>query len=138
MRIVRSYTNVWKVEKMCYGINDWHLPRPVPMATVGWVGAFWVLSLFLKGIPPFIFTENVLMNHIALPVFFAWLASKAKFDGKTPHGFFRSVFRYAKRPHGIVRGKAVRLRDMGYTDRLITVGKRMSGKEGGNNAAISD
>lgn len=123
MRIVRSYTNVWKVEKMFYGVNDWHLPRPVPMMAVAWGGIFFVLSLLLNGIPPFIFRNQILMNHVALPVFFAWLMNKARFDGKTPVGFLRSVCIYFLSPRAVVRGKEAKVQDIRYEGILITVGK---------------
>lgn len=137
MRIVRSYTNIWKVEKIFYGVNDLHLPRPVPMSTAVWFGFFLMASILLKGIPPFVFTDHVLMNHAALPILFTWLMGKMKLDGKTPQGFVKSVIFYMASPRTVVRGKEARVQDIRYTDILITVGKSIE-KEGKRIAAVSD
>lgn len=130
MRVVRSYTNVWKIEKVLYGINDFHLPRPVLMSNVIWAGFFFILSLLLKGFPPFLFTDSLLTNHIALPVALAWLMSRMRFDGKAPFGFVRSVLCYWMSPRMTVRGKEIRLCEIPYREIRITIGKRKGGERG--------
>ena len=120
---IRSYTNVWKIERMLYGVNDYHLPRPVRYSTVVWFAVGFLLSFWMAGIPPFIF-DSPLMDHFGIPGVFAWGMGKLKIDGKNPVGVLRSVCRYLLHPRIMVRGKAVRLEDAEYREILITVGRR--------------
>ena len=131
---IRSYTNVWKIERMLYGVNDYHLPRPIPYSTVIWFAVGFLLSFQLAGIPPFIF-GSPLVDHIGIPGLLAWLMGKLKVDGKNPIGVILSVCRYLIRPRVMVRGKAVRMEDVEYRDLLITVGRR---RELGRDQEISD
>lgn len=120
---IRSYTNVWKIERMLYGVNDYRLPRPVRYSTAIYFVTGFLLSFWLAGIPPFIF-ESSLMDHFGIPGVFAWLMGKLKIDGKNPVSVLLSVCRYLIRPRVMVRGKAVRMEDAEYRDILITVGRR--------------
>lgn len=127
MKIIRSYTNVWDVERMIYGVRDFHLPRPVRMSSFGVFVALLLLSLRLKGFPPFIFTGSVLMNHIGVPFLIAWLLGRMDFDGKKLPGIFRSLTLWLIRPRAVVRGKPVRMRDLYYKDVWVTIVRQ--GKE---------
>lgn len=129
MKEIRSYTNVWKVERMFYGVNDWRLPRPVPQSGVIWTAAFFVLSLIMNGIPPFIFTDSMLTNHIGIPILFAWLMGKLKLDGKSALGVVISVGRFFLRPRVMVRGKAVRMHDIEYPEIILTFGRKREREE---------
>lgn len=120
---IRSYTNVWKIERMLYGVNDYRLPRPVRYSTAIYFVTGFLLSFWLAGIPPFIF-ESPMMDHFGIPGVFAWLMGKLKIDGKNPVSVLLSVCRYLIRPRVMVRGKAVRMEDAEYRDILITVGRR--------------
>lgn len=127
MKIIRSYTNVWDVERMIYGVRDFHLPRPVRMSSFVVFVALLLLSLRLKGFPPFIFTDSVLMNHIGVPFLIAWLLGRMDFDGKKLPGIFRSLTLWLIRPRAVVRGKPVRMRDLYYKDVWVTIVRQ--GKE---------
>lgn len=120
---IRSYTNVWKVERMLYGVYDWHLPRPVPYSTALWFGGAFLASFYLAGIPPFVFGSG-LMNHFGIPGVAAWLMGRLKVDGKNPPGVMVSLARYALRPRASVRGKRAETKDREYRDILITIGRR--------------
>lgn len=125
---IRSYTNVWKVERMLYGINDYHLPRPVPYSTALLFGGAFLASFYLAGIPPFIF-ESGAMNHFGIPGVFAWAMGKLKVDGKNPFGVLLSLVRYALRPQATVRGKEAEIKDREYRDICITIGRRRQTNE---------
>lgn len=123
MKVVRSYSNIWRVEKIIYGWEDIRLPRPVPLSTAVWAVLFFLLSLVMKGIPPFIF-DGFLVNNFFLPCVFAYGMGKMKFEDKSPLGYFRSVVLYLCRPKTYVRGKYVRCGDFIVYDGVqITVGK---------------
>lgn len=123
MKTIRNYSNIWKTEGVVYRIQDITLPRPVMMSQFVWFAAFFIASLFLKGLPPFLFTDSVLMNHVAIPAFLAWMISRKSFDGRKPYSFFRSYILYMARPKSSVRGKAVEMRNRNYRNMLLTVGK---------------
>lgn len=127
---IRSYTNVWKVERMLYAINDYHLPRPVPYSTALWFGSAFFASFVLAGFPPFLF-ESGAMNHFGIPGVFAWIMGKLKIDGKNPLGVVVSLLRYTLRPQATVRGKEAEIKDREYRDIWITIGR-------GRNEEISD
>lgn len=121
MKEIKTYTNIWKVERTFYSFSDLRLPRPVSMTAVFWFLAVFFLSLIMDGIPPFVF-DGVLVNNVAIPIFVAWFMNKKTFDGKKPYSFVRSVVSYYFMPKLHVRGKHIQVRDAGYTP-YITVGK---------------
>lgn len=121
MKEIKTYTNIWKVERTFYSFSDLRLPRPVSMTAVFWFLAVFFLSLIMDGIPPFVF-DGVLVNNVAIPIFVAWFMNKKTFDGKKPYSFVRSVVSYYFMPKLHVRGKHIQVRDAGYTPH-ITVGK---------------
>lgn len=130
MKIIRSYTNVWDVERMIYGVRDFHLPRPVRMSSFVVFVALLLLSLKFKGFPPFIFTDSVLMNHIGVPFLITWLLGRMDFDGKKLPGIFRSLTLWLIRPRAVVRGKPVRMRNLYYKDVWVTIAKEGKGEDG--------
>lgn len=126
---IKSYSNVWKTEKVLYAINDLILPRPVTVSQILWALAFFLLSVILNGIPPFVFQDSMLMNHIAIPAVLAWFMGKRSFDGKRPDSFIRSYVKYLIRPKVWSKGRYVDLSDIKYQDIWITAGmKRNTGR----------
>lgn len=121
MKEVKTYTNIWRVERTFYAFNDIRLPRPVSVTFIFWFLAVFFLSLVMDGIPPFVF-DGVLVNNIAIPIFAAWFMNKKTFDGKKPYSFVKSAVSYFFMPKLSVRGKHVEIADCGYTA-CITVGK---------------
>lgn len=130
MKIIRSYTNVWDVERMIYGVRDFHLPRPVRMSSFVVFVVLLLLSLKFRGFPPFAFTDSVLMNHIGVPFLITWLFGKMDFDGKELPGVFRSFALWLIRPRAVVRGKPVRMRDLYYKDVWVTIVRKGKGEDG--------
>lgn len=121
MKEVKTYTNIWKVERTFYAFNDIRLPRPVSVTFIFWFLAVFFLSLVMDGIPPFIF-DGVLVNNLAIPIFAAWFMNKKTFDGKKPYSFVKSAVSYFFMPKLSVRGKHVEIADCGYAG-CITAGK---------------
>lgn len=130
MKRIKSYTRIWAQDKVFYAFNDWTLPRPVSLTQIIWFIVFFVLSVVLKGVPPFIFKNSMIMNHIAIPAFIAWYVSKKTFDGKKPFSFLLSLFRYSIRNKTTARNKAIRLKKYVIQDQVITIGKKRKRKDG--------
>lgn len=108
MRKVKSYSGVWKFERIIHMIGDIKNPVPATVAQIGWFMGTLALDAFvLKRIPPLCYTENVLVKYFALPIFVTWFMSKKTFDGKRPYSYLRSVIGYFMRPHLTYAGKKV-------------------------------
>lgn len=129
MKRIRNYSSVWRIEHVIYNFNDLTLPRPVTLSQVFWFSAFFVLSLMLKGFPPFSLTDSLLVNHVAIPFALAWLAGKRGFDGKKPYSYLKSCILFIVNPRTYVRGKALDLSGRTYRGMYVTVGR-----EGGRKA----
>lgn len=108
MRKVKSYSGVWKFERIMHTIGNWRLPIAATMAQIGWfVGTLIFDIAVLKRIPPLCYTENVLVEYLVIPVFVTWFMSKKTFEGKRPYSYLRSVILYFMRPRLTYAGKKV-------------------------------
>src|SRR5699024_8898316 len=91
MKILKSYTRIWSVEKVIYAINDFRLPFPVTFNQMTW----FVLSLFvvilLGNLPPLSMIDGALLKYVGVPVLLTWFMSKKSFDCKKPYGFHKTV-----------------------------------------------
>lgn len=98
MKKVRSYTNIWNVEKVIYAINDLKLPFPVSFNQMSW----FVLTLFIVivfgNLPPLSLINGALLKYLGIPAGIAWFMSQKSFDGKKPIGFIKSIYRYFTSP----------------------------------------
>lgn len=108
MRQLKSYTNIWKVEKMLYGINDVKLPFALTFTQLGWlIGSEMLVIFVLKKIPPLCYSDNFLFKYFMIPGGITWFMSKKTFDGKKPYSFLKSVMSYFCRPKLTYAGKKV-------------------------------
>lgn len=109
MKKIRSYTNIWNVEKVIYAINDFQLPFPVTFTQMAW----FVVSLFtvivFADFPPLSMIDGAFLKYIGIPVGFTWFISQKTFDGKKPYGFLRSSIGYLVRPKVTYAGKKVKV-----------------------------
>lgn len=109
MKRIKSYTNIWSIEKALYSINDLQLPFPLTFSQM----AFFVISLFgvmiLGDVPPLSSIDNVFIKYLAIPVGITWLMSQKTFDGKKPYRFLYSVVLFLLRPKVTYAGKPVRV-----------------------------
>lgn len=109
MKRIKSYTNIWSIEKALYSINDLQLPFPLTFSQM----AFFVISLFgvmiLSDVPPLSAIDNVFIKYLAIPVGITWLMSQKTFDGKKPYRFLYSVVLFLFRPKVTYAGKPVRV-----------------------------
>lgn len=108
MRRLKSYTNIWKVEKVLYGINDIKLPFALTFTQLGWlIGSEMLVIFVLKKIPPLCYSDNFLLKYLVIPGGITWFMSKKTFDGKKPYSFIKSVVSYLCRPKLTYAGKRV-------------------------------
>ena len=84
----KSYSNIWKVEKMLYSLDTINLPFPVSFSQCAWFVLTLLAVIMFDDIPPLSFTDNVIIKYIAIPVFMAWFMNKKSFDGKYSSNVF--------------------------------------------------
>ena len=97
MRKVKSYSSVWKFERVLRTIGDIPLV-PATFVQIAWgVGTFFVIMLFLGKLPPLCYIDNLLFKYGVLPVGVAWFMSKKTFDGKKPYSYLSvALLRYVE------------------------------------------
>ena len=121
MKKIRSYTSIWSVEKVIYAINDFQLPFPVTFSQMAWFTVSLLVVILFGELPPFSLIEGAFLKYIGIPVAFTWFVSQKTFDGKKPFGFLKSCISFFLRPRVTYAGKAVRLRNQTFDERITTV-----------------
>ena len=116
MKKIKSYTSIWRVEKVIYAINDFQLPFPPTFSQMAW----FVVILFGE-LPPFSLIDGAFLKYFGIPVAFTWFVSQKTFDGKKPFGFLKSCVSFLLRPKVTYAGKAVRLKKETFNPVITTV-----------------
>lgn len=116
MKKIKSYTSIWRVEKVIYAINDFQLPFPLTFSQM----ACFVVILFGE-LPPFSLIDGAFLKYFGIPVAFTWFVSQKTFDGKKPFGFLKSCVSFLLRPKVTYAGKAVRLKKETFNPVITTV-----------------
>ena len=102
MRKIRSFTGIWRVQKILYAVGDRNLPVPLPFAWVAWFVATFAIMLLLGGFLPGLWRYGV------IPVGIATIMGRLSFEGKRPDRFLRSVISHLLGSKLTFAGKAVR------------------------------
>ena len=104
MRRVRSFTGIWRVQKILYAVGDRNLPVPLPFAWIAWFVVSFALMLVFGGFLPGLWRYGI------IPVGIATVMGRLTFEGKRPDRFLRSVISHLLGPKLTFAGKAVRPR----------------------------
>jgi len=127
MRGIKSYTKVWKVQKILYSVNDVKLPVPITFQQIAWfIGCLFGLMVFGNA-PPFSYIDNALVKYIVLPVLTSWLMSQKTFDGMQPHRYIQSVILYVLRPKITFAGRPIKLGKIKIQEKITTVRSEIYG-----------
>ncbi|EKB5511868.1 conjugal transfer protein [Listeria monocytogenes] len=110
MKKLKSYTNIWSVEKVIYAINDFKLPFPITFSQMAWFVCSLFTIILLADVPPLSFIEGALLKYLGIPVGLTWFMSQKTFDGKKPYRFIQTVITYFFRSKMTYAGKAVQLK----------------------------
>ena len=110
MKKIRSYTNIWSVEKVLYSINDFKLPFPITFTQMTWFVVSVFAVILLGNLPPLSFIDGAFLKYFGIPVVLTWFMSQKTFDGKKPYGFLKSVISFLLRPKLTYAGKTINLR----------------------------
>ncbi|ELP1222609.1 conjugal transfer protein [Listeria monocytogenes] len=110
MKKLKSYTNIWSVEKVIYAINDFKLPFPITFSQMAWFVCSLFTIILLADVPPLSFIEGALLKYLGIPVGLTWFMSQKTFDGKKPYRFIQTVITYFFRSKLTYAGKVVQLK----------------------------
>ena len=121
MKKIRSYTNIWSVEKVLYSINDFKLPFPITFTQMTWFVVSVFAVILLGNLPPLSFIDGAFLKYFGIPVVLTWFMSQKTFDGKKPHGFLKSVFSFWLRAKLTYAGKTIQLRKNNIQEAITAV-----------------
>lgn len=103
MREVRTYNQVFRIERTVYSIQGVQLPFPVSYRQF----AFFVVSLLgmvvLNRFPPFSWLDFYLLKFVGIPVLIAWFFTRKTLDGKAPHRFLLRYLEHRLSNHHFAR-----------------------------------
>ena len=72
MKKIRSYTNIWNVEKVLYAINDVNLPFPVTLTQITWFVLTEFIIILFADVPPLSMIEGEFLKYFGIPVAITW------------------------------------------------------------------
>lgn len=121
MKKLKSYTNIWSVEKVIYAINDFRLPFPITFSQMTWFICSLFTIMLLDDIPPFSLIKGALLKYVGIPVSLTWFMSQKSFDGKKPYRFIYTVISYLFRSKITYAGKKVKFRNKVMTNQVTVV-----------------
>lgn len=79
---IKTYTDLWSMEKKLYAIYDLQLPAPVSLRAVGIfmaLGIPWMAAMAFLQVP---LSPPLFLIYIIPPSVLAWLGAKPLFEGK--------------------------------------------------------
>lgn len=109
LKKLKSYTNIWSVEKVIYAINDFKLPFPITFSQMAWFVCILFSVMLLADLPPLSLIQGALLKYIGVPVGLTWFMSQKTFDGKKPYRFIQTTISYFFRPKITFAGKTINL-----------------------------
>ena len=117
MRRIRSFTGIWRVQKILYAVGDRNLPVPLPFAWIAWFVVTFAVMLLFGGFLPGLWQYGV------IPVGVATVMGRLTFEGKRPDRFLRSVISHTLGPKLTFAGNALKPRKA-TTDIRVTAVRR--------------
>lgn len=75
MKRIKSFTRIWKVDKVLYAIEDIKLPVPLTFTQLAWLGASELFVIIFAKVPPFS-NMSFIMRNLVVPIAITMLMSK--------------------------------------------------------------
>lgn len=105
--IVRTYDNLWKVDKRLYRVGDYSLSRPPLYSQIAFFCVGEIITIAILAVLGQVNYDGLLIKYLGAPLGFCMFMSKVKFDGKRPDRYFLSLLRFYLSPHLLRRYEAV-------------------------------
>ena len=115
MRRIRSFTGIWRVQKILYAVGDKSLPFPLPFAWIAWFVVTFVVMLLFGG------ALSGLWRYGVIPAGVATVMGRLTFEGKRPDRFLKSVISHSLRTKLTFAGKQVQSRKESVGVRITAV-----------------
>ncbi|HLN61485.1 MAG TPA: conjugal transfer protein [Symbiobacteriaceae bacterium] len=100
---IRTYAQVWRLERVIYQIEGISLPFAV---TVQQVGVFFTVAAamaLLARVLPFLGQIGLVGRYLLIPALASWFLTQQKLDGKAPHRWLWGMLRYWSGPRRLSR-----------------------------------
>lgn len=104
---VRTYNNLWKVDKRMYRLGDYSLSRPPLYSQIAFFIVGEIITIAILAVFGANNYDGLLVKYVGAPLGFCMFMSKVKFDGKRPDRYFKSLLRFYFSPHLLCRYEAV-------------------------------
>lgn len=127
--VVRTYDNLWKVDKRLYRVGDYALSRPPLYSQIAFFIIGEIITVAILAVLGQNNYDGLLIKYAGAPLGFCMFMSKVKFDGKRPDRYFLSLLRFYLSPHLLRRYEAVEVsKNYVWEGRLKRVVEMESGK----------
>jgi len=123
MRRVRSFTGIWRVQKILYAVGDTRLPFPLPFAWIAWFVVTLVVMLLFGGF------LSALWRYGVIPAGVATVMGRMTFEGKRPDRYLLSALSHSLGSKLSFAGKRVTSRKERINARITAVRREMIYRE---------
>lgn len=94
---LRTYSQVWRLERMIYRIERVPLPFPVTVTQTGvFAAAVAVMALLSRLAPVAVFSPAI--RYLLVPGLVTWFLTRQSLDGKPPHLWLMTMVGYLATP----------------------------------------
>lgn len=101
--IVKTYDNLWKVDKRLYRIGDITLSQPPLYSQIVFFASGLLITVCVLYLFGALTYNSFLIKYVGMPLAFCLFMTKIKFDGKRPDRFLLSILRFHVSPHLLCR-----------------------------------
>ena len=105
--VVRTYDNLWKVDKRLYRVGDYSLSRPPLYSQIAFFIVGEIITIAILAVLGQNNYDGLLIKYLGAPLGFCVFMFKVKFDGKRPDRYFKTLLRFYFSPHLLCRYEAV-------------------------------
>jgi hypothetical protein len=104
---LRTYAQVWRLERVIYQIEGMTLPFAVTVQQVGICAAAIAAMVLLSSVLPGFARLSAGLRYLALPALLTWFLTRQRFDGKAPHRWVWGMLVYLFGPKRLNRLEAM-------------------------------
>jgi hypothetical protein len=91
---IRTYASIWNIQTKIYSIDNIKLIVPVSI----WNVLYYMIGFVIITAVDHVVNVPGFIRFGLFPMFFVFVLTKVKLDGKKPHKFFIGLFRYILNP----------------------------------------
>lgn len=99
---LRTYRQVWHLERMVYRIERVPLPFPISATQAGLFAGALVLAALLSRLPP-VEALPLTIRYLAAPLALTWFLTRQSLDGRPPHRWLCTMAVYLAEPKRLGR-----------------------------------